>query len=517
LRADRLSCYGHERTTSPNLDRLAAEGYLFLDSSSSSTWTLPSTATMLTGLLPDQHRVQRIPEVLHDDVETVAERLREAGYRTAALTDGGFLNLRWGFTQGFQRYDTTGGEAWDPTKDVAVIESMASEWLRENRFEPFFLFVHTYETHQPYTNAEGFADGFLDPDYGGELTETVNPWSLGGKARDSAEVRRAKALYDGEIARADHYIGRLLDLLRRQDRYDNTAILVTSDHGEEFLEHGGIEHATGKVFDENVRVPMIFKPPGGGDGATVAMPTSSIDLVPTLLELAGLETPTTLTGRSLVGLVHTQRSEPRAVLVHGLSSLPERIEERYRLDLGSQSIVFDRVGERVEAYDRANDPGMQAPVPVDVVGSDHPLVPRLQLMLAWATAEGRFFSRLPRESDRLAIPDGSQIESLGVWDGLSWRPMSEDRELRLRSGAPHTLVFDTDSSRGAPILLLGPAGPDAAPVQLVNERSVFGWNPFNGASPQPLTMIPTAETYRAVSLELESADLEELRSLGYVQ
>jgi hypothetical protein len=160
LRADHLSSYGYRRPTSPNLDRLADESLLFTRSSSASTWTLPSTATLLTGLLPAQHGLRRLGHRLPPEVETLAERLREHGYRTAAITDGGFVGPDWGFSQGFERYDATAGEAWAP-KDVAVIAEAASRWIEENRFHPFFLFVHTYETHKPYANREGFADDFL--------------------------------------------------------------------------------------------------------------------------------------------------------------------------------------------------------------------------------------------------------------------------------------------------------------------------------------------------------------------
>ncbi len=172
LRADHISSYGYYRNTTPNIDRLAEESLLFTRCNSASTWTLPSAASLLSGLPPEQHGVLRSSQQLSPDITTLAERLRAHGYRTVGLTDGGYMSYTWGLGQGFSRYDVTSGAAWQP-KDVERISKNAKSWISKNRFHPFFLLIHTYETHQPYTNQDGFANRFLDPQYIGEFKKSA--------------------------------------------------------------------------------------------------------------------------------------------------------------------------------------------------------------------------------------------------------------------------------------------------------------------------------------------------------
>ncbi len=348
VRSDHLSCYGYQRPTSPNLDQLASQSLVFVNSFATSTWTLPSVATLLTGLLPDQHGLKTTDDRLSEEIETVAERLQDAGYQTAAFTDGGFLDPLWGFAQGFNRYDSTAGEAWDP-KDVSVIEAQASAWLRENRLEPFFLLVHTYEAHQPYRFQPGFSERFLGNEEIETESEEILAWDLYRNRGDNDFLRRGVALYDGEIARADHYIGRLIQTLRETGGFDDTAIIVTSDHGEEFLEHGGVEHGTGKVFDENIRVPLIVKLPGVTEGMRIETPVSGVDLAPTVLGIAGLDVPRSFAGHSVLARAVSEVPN-RRVFAHGLNSFPEIDEERYRLDADRWSLVFDAVQDQVSVF-----------------------------------------------------------------------------------------------------------------------------------------------------------------------
>ncbi len=519
LRADHLSGYGYRRPTSPNLDRFARGALKFRHAYSASTWTLPSTASLLTGLYPDQHGVLRLPQVLPDEALTLAERLRALGYRTTAFTDGGFVDPQWGFAQGFDRYDSTRGQAWAP-KDVKRVVDPAVAWLDQNRSAPFFLLVHTYEVHQPYFNREGDADPFL-PEGPRPRTEGYAiefPARLGG-----SELERAVSLYDGEIHRADRYLQRLWQRLGRLDLLDRTAVLVTADHGEEFMEHGNMEHGLGKVYDENVRVPLILKLPEGSSG-TIDVPASGVDIVPTFLDLAGAPKSeiATLPGRSLRSLAAEPQdpAEPREILVEGLSSFHQLHERRYRLDQRGHTLVFDAERRRARLFDRANDPALRSPrLPT---GRDGAHVARLELALAWLG--GPRAVRLPDESSALAIPRNSRIVPLAVWDGLDQRKLPhQGQPVALTPGRPHALSFALLPGGGEITLRLFHPGQERPEQVRLNEpdgkNPSFG-APFVGPLPALAKILVGLSLNPAGSTKLEDLDeegLAELRALGYLR
>lgn len=539
VRADHLSLYGYERPTTPCLERYARDADVFTRSYSSSSWTLPSTATLLTGLLPGQHGALTVHTRLGPDVPTVAERLQVAGYRTAAVTDGGFAGFGWGFDRGFQRYDVTRGAAWHAAaKDARRIFGSAAAWVRRNRHEPFFLFVHTYEAHQPYLNREGFADPFLQPgDRGKDWRVGANPHE---EPPDAEGLRRMVALYDGEIARADRYLGEFLDLVA-EELGDRVAVVVTSDHGEEFLEHGDLEHGFGKVFDPNVRVPLVVKAPGASSGRRVDVPVTGADVAPTLLELAGLPHDD-LPGRSLLGLAagsegrrggagEARQPSPageRSALIHGLPSFPELAGgERFRVHRGAASLILDRMSapeEALLAYEPAS--GRVAPLAQERVEAG--LGPRLGALLAWLRADG-FFVRLPDDAGRVALPQDGRVRPRGVWSGNRWRDWPDGAAaLDLAPEPPHLLAFGLDEGRGGWELLLtrtgaggagrrGSGGPWApSPYRLTAERRP-PWNPFTDPLPQPGAVLPGATSHRAGASRIDDATARELRALGYLQ
>ncbi len=508
LRSDHLSCYGYERQTSPRLDRLAAESVLFTRSFSTSTWTLPSTATLLTGLLPAQHNVRRRRDSLSAGAPTLARLLSDAGYRTVGFADGGYLGFGWGLSLGFQSY-TSGAGGRARTDDVAAVVARASSWLRGNRFEPFFLFLHTYETHQPYRNREGFADPFLDGEQDGLQITSARPFELlASEPGNPAVWRRVEALYDGEIARADHYLGRFFDALRDRRFFERTSILVTSDHGEEFLEHGGVDHAAAKVFDENVGVPLILRLPGKAGGEVVTTPVTGIDVVPTLLELAGLAPSPELAGRSLLSL--RRNAGERPVFIHGLSAARGRRQERFRLDGESRSLILERPKGVVKLYDRGLDPDMQRPLPA--AGS--PLANQLQTLLAWTSKRGQAFARLPSGAELLHIPPDSAITPISVWQGLEKRRIGPEERDVVLDGRAATLVFEVKEEGELTVRLRSSEG-DLRSLVLRSERPAEGWSPMLG-TPEILQALPTAQTRDSTAAVIDDVALRELRALGYL-
>lgn len=543
VRADHLSLYGYGRPTSPELERFARGAHVFTRAYSSSSWTLPSTATLLTGLLPTQHGALTVRTRLGPDVPTVARRLQAAGYRTAAVTDGGFAGFGWGLERGFQRYDVTPGAAWQAgAKDARRIFDGAAAWVRRNRHEPFFLFVHTYEAHQPYLNREGFADPFLEPD------ERGRSWRVQAKPHedppDEDGLRRMVALYDGEIARADRYLGELLDVLARE-LGDRVAVVVTSDHGEEFLEHGDLEHGFGKVFDPNVRVPLVVKAPGAESGRRLDVPVTGLDVAPTLLGLAGLPHDD-LPGRSLLepaaGAGDSAAGagggrEPRAdgprsaagratgggrpVLVHGLPSFPDLAGgERFRLhDRRSGSLIFDRMDPpegALLAYEPGSGTAERLTGSSEAPEGARALAPRLGAVLAWLRADG-FFVRLPDAARRLALPEGARLRPQGVWTGEGWRDWPDGPEaLDLAPRPPHFLAFGLGEGQGGWEVLIARSEAAPAPYRLTAERRP-PWDPFADALPAPGVVLPGAVSHRAGLRRIDDATARELRALGYLQ
>ena len=291
LRADRLGCYGHDRDTSPSLDALAAESVLFENAFAPSPYTATSHASLFTSLYPNTHLVWNKTELeggatvfpkLSENAVTLAEALRDAGWQTAGIADGGFVKEERGLHQGFELFESK-------TTGVGGRVDRALEWLREERDpeRPFFLFLHTYEVHSPYMPELEYVDRF-DPDYRGPLREAVrqarqwvaeNPLAnpinkpqerffkplfeaQGFSPEDQAFVR---TLYDAEIAMVDDEFARLRAYLRESGLDQDTAIVVTSDHGEEFWEHDYWGHH--KLWEETLRVPLIARLPGGPPGA----------------------------------------------------------------------------------------------------------------------------------------------------------------------------------------------------------------------------------------------------------
>lgn len=524
VRADHLSTYGYRRQTSPNLSQLASRALLFRNSYSASTWTLPSTASLLTGLYPDQHGVRRLPDVLPPEANTLAEKLQALGYRTAAFTDGGFVDPQWGFAQGFDRYDSTRGQAWSP-KDVRRVVEPAAKWLEERSAEaktggtaPFFLFVHTYEAHQPYLNREGLADPFLPP---GPKPKNEAYWIHFPARLEGPELARVVALYDGEIRRADRYLARLWRALGRKEFASRTAILVTSDHGEELMEHGNLEHGMGKLYDENIKVPLILKLPDGTRG-TVASPVSGVDVVPTFLDLAGAPKADlgALPGRSLLPLAADPqaRSAPREIVAEGLNSFHQTHEQRYRLDQGGTTLLFDTLRRRAQLFDRAHDAAMRKPR--SATGADAPQFARLQTALAWFG--GPRSIRLPEEISALAIPRASRVAPLAVWDGLNeHKPPRPGQSVALTPGRPHALSFALLPGTGEISLrLFHPGDPRPELVRLEESGETPGSPPFIGPLPAVAKILIGFRLGPAGGTRLEDLDEEgraELRALGYLR
>ena len=299
LRADHLSAYGYGRETSPAIDALAAQAVRFAQAVAPTSWTLPSHMTMLTGMPQHQHQVHKDGQRLSPGVETLTEKLSRAGYATSAFVSGPYLRAEYGFHQGFDSYDdysalTLVNQAHSAVTSpdlLSAVRRWLDDWDGGGRDRPFFIFLHMWDVHYDYIPPSPY-DQMFDPGYQGTIdgrdvlqSHVVNP------GMDRADLDHLIALYDGEIRYTDHHIGLLIAHLKALRALDDTIITVTSDHGEGFFEHGNKGHRS-SLYDEQVLVPLVMRYPAKIPSARVAPEqVRLLDLIPTLLSLAGMPLP----------------------------------------------------------------------------------------------------------------------------------------------------------------------------------------------------------------------------------
>lgn len=297
LRADHLGAYGYGRDTSPFFDELAARGVLFERAIAQIPGTLPSHMSIFTGLYPAEHQVYPPASILSPSIETLPEAFRRSGFRTGGLTDGGYMDGRYGFDRGFESFDDT---VSGPGKSTERIFGRGLEFLRGlEDGERFFLFLHTYQVHDPYLPAPGHIERFWSgppppafPPTGRNLSDV----NRGLRTVTPEAVRYFKALYDSEIRAVDDQLRRLFAGMRELGLAEDTVVIITSDHGEEFLEHGKLVHE--QVYDECLHVPLLVLAPGVLPRRVRDL-VESVDIAPTLYELAGIAPRTTPSGESL--------------------------------------------------------------------------------------------------------------------------------------------------------------------------------------------------------------------------
>jgi len=301
----------------PNLDRLASEGTTFTNAWATGPWTVPSHASMLTGLLPSSHGCTGYSTFLSDERRTVAEHLADGGYETVAFFSNPWLTDRMsGMLRGFDmRYVETGH---DDTHIFNIVDQGGketseniAEWLDGRSDDrPFLLFVNFLEPHLPYSPPEEVRREFLPdlPPRSIITTEWALEFNAGVHNPETVDWERVIRLYLGDVATADAYLGGVLQELEKHGLYDNTAIIVTSDHGENLGDNGYMDHQFG-LFETLLAVPLVIRTPGQVEPAVRKDPAMLTDVFPTVLELAGLEVPPDLLhARSLLGEpIHDER------------------------------------------------------------------------------------------------------------------------------------------------------------------------------------------------------------------
>jgi arylsulfatase A-like enzyme len=304
LRADHLGAYGYPRSTTPHIDAFAGEATLYLDARANSSWTRPAVASILTGISPDTHGVNGVEDALPRAVPTLGELLGKAGYATSAFVTNGNVGRDFGFDRGFDDFVSLPEDLASPEvhQSSARLHEVALAWLREQPpGEPFLLYLHATDPHGPYAPPEPFRTRFAPTVEELEIGGLDSLKRLGSMSApvDAGTAEDLRALYDAEIAFLDAEFGLLLDELRDLGRLDGTLFVFLSDHGEEFHDHGWWEHGK-TLYAEQLDIPLIVRFPGGqGAGVRVEGIAEQIDVVPTVLEAAGVPVPDWVEGSAL--------------------------------------------------------------------------------------------------------------------------------------------------------------------------------------------------------------------------
>ncbi|GMW03776.1 MAG: hypothetical protein AMXMBFR84_49100 [Candidatus Hydrogenedentota bacterium] len=340
LRLDHLGCYGYARDTSPNLDALAQDSVRFTQLTPQSSWTRPSVASLLTGTYPSRHGAEDRNNVLRRGLPSLARSLEAAGFETTGFMSNVNCIPYWGFGNDFQRFVDVDSSLLVNYDDAKIVER-AMQWIAYARGRPWFVYAHTLGPHDPYEAPAPFSGKFSAPD---------------SSEPDSQQSTIDR--YDEEIAYTDFQIGRLMERIKEQGLYDDTLILVLSDHGEEFWEHGGVGHGK-TLYEEQLRVPLLIKLPGGSHGGEVREHlVEVVDIAPTVLELVGAPAEPRFHGDSFAGIVRGA-DKPSGM---GFSSLMLESGAMRAAKTSEQKYIEDMIKDSKAWFDLVLDPKESNPM-----------------------------------------------------------------------------------------------------------------------------------------------------------
>ncbi len=431
LRADHVSCYGYHRTTTPYIDSLARDGVLFKNAISPSSWTPPAMASMMTSLYPMSHGVTSgiiadgeafEQEVLDDGFSTLAESLRQEGYTTFGAVSNVHLQGDLGFSQGFDYYYCR------LLDDAATLNERVLSWknvLKES--DPFFLWVHYFDPHDPYFQRDPWFDEYAS----GRCRPAEGPyteWMLPLQQNVDVFKKNTAALqclidgYDSEINYVDAHIQKLIHGLELDDP---CLLIVTSDHGEEFLERGYLGHGQ-SVKQELVHVPLIVRMPGAGHrGKVVERFVSTLDIMPTVLGVLGIENPSGIAGSDLFGNGGLAQARESAVY----SDVSKWYVIKAVLHDGFK-YIYNYCRKQEELYDLEKDPYEK----INLVPYRPELAGQLQQLL------GEWVHSVPKAQkvEKKAAASQADLEKLRALGYIT--DVSEDRPRSCSTGVCH---FDT--------------------------------------------------------------------------
>ena len=437
VRADHLSPYGHRRNTTPGLRDLAKRGVLFEQVVSYAPWTLPSVATILSG-----DRFSRGYDVDEGKLRrSIVEDIRRAGYKTAALTEGGFVSSHFAFDRGFDEFREERGPVFltEKTADGSFAEEpiekgaggvrktfgRARKWLRAHADERFFLLIHTYEPHTPYQRfffTKNIPRGNLTKVLDGRMLKQIRSGEveIGDKER-----RYTRALYDGGLRVADYELALLMIQLEKMGLSDRTLLVVTSDHGEDlgarFPQHMG-DHGHA-LFDEQIMVPLVIADPTQRfDVTRVKSQVRTIDILPTVAELLGASPSGPIEGRSLLPLMRGEETGDRPAFGGVTQLTPLRFFVRdggYKYIEASPQEGTPELSPApppVQLYDLRSDPGEERNLAAEQPNRARAFHKRLVEYLDGSGPKSGI--SIESETDGIDAEMRERLRSLGYLDGV---------------------------------------------------------------------------------------------------
>jgi arylsulfatase A-like enzyme len=430
LRRDAVSAYGEGRLT-PAIDRLAADSVVFDNAWSTAPWTLPALGSMMSGLAPAVHGVTGLTSRLSDRVTTLAETLSARGFRTAAIVHNPLLEPARNFGQGFVEYmdlhepsyggslgaellQTLGvGDVPPPTwPSTADLTERAVDWIESHREDNFFLWLHYFDPHAPYAPPSEQIEREAPPGHGLRFDDQT---ALGkGTLVPSRETREwIRELYDAEVRDVDANIGRLIETLRRIGVYDDALIVLTSDHGEEFWEHGRQGHGQ-SLHPELLRVPLLMKLPGMSSRRRVATDVSTTSIAPSILELCRIPVRRNdFSAPGLEALASGNLSPDPSPIVSGVVwTEGSFVDERLSIGFGDFRYISAALPGRDQLFDRSIDPDEQR----SVAGTSSEALATAKGLLAEHARQSRELrTRLQIDASQLGLDDATlrRLRTLG--------------------------------------------------------------------------------------------------------
>lgn len=414
VRADHVGCYGYERNTTPNIDALARHALVFKNATSAASWTTPSVAALLSSQYPSTMGIHEKPAKLNTDYPLLAEVLKKHGYRTHGIVSFSYLSNRLGFGRGFDEYDERSHRGHGGIVSP-LVTTKALKFLKSGPTQPFFLFVHNFDPHYSYIQHEqyNYCPGYQGKIKSGQRIDILRDMRPSMSAED---IHYIVSLFDSELAYTDMFIAKILQELKRQDLYDDAIIVITADHGDEFMERGWIGH-TATLYQELIHVPLIIKLPTNRPGVVEAR-VGLIDVMPTLLSYLGLEAPENLEGRALdlaapenIGgaPVFSQAKKRMKSIYYWQRPGPDRVLAKRSVIMDGRKLIYNEATGDKELYDLRVDPAEQ----VNRYEEDKTVASRLEALLnEWISRTQQKGSPQDPEQDENELFDPEQIKKL---------------------------------------------------------------------------------------------------------
>jgi arylsulfatase A-like enzyme len=492
---------------------------------------------MLTGLYPSSHRAVDAASSIAPSAVTVAELLQGEGFATGAVVTSWFVSANYGFDRGFdwfQDLDQTTHEKTGKTVDARRVIDLAEEWLEDRADQPFFLFLHLYDVHYDYKPPPPYRELFAT-DYQGPRRKYRRYKFYKRNPLTAERLTFEESMYDGEIRYVDDQLARLYAILDRLGLQENTLIVVTSDHGEEFGERGSWGHGH-TLFEEQVHVPLVIAGPGIEASQTIAAQVGLVDLPPTLLELAGLSPLAGMHGQSLVPLLRGRTGSGRSPAMAGRPALletsrfdtnligPRRRGWKFLIDLGSgRESLFDLSTDPDERQNTtAERPDIAAGLRTETMSAAEALIPDRWNLLWPEEDSADLIGELQTSGVFLEPSTNSGAGTVRVSEDLHTMTfrLSPNETLRWKMLPVDTgiTITGTPMSNGSPVPLI--IGGSSEPVQTFpHDLSIRdAW----AAEADPRPALETAYLWiesqqdASESVDMRRADRRRLKALGYI-